>query len=164
MPGSVRKFILAARRFMLLFLIWFALAGIDPAAFFPGIVAVLAASWVSLRLLPPVSSLRLWRFALLLPGFLWRSCLGALDVARRALDPRMPLTPGWLEIPCSLSPGGRAALGGAFSLMPGTLVAGTRQGCLMVHCLDTGQPVQAAVEADEKAFAAGIAPPKGAAP
>lgn len=162
MAGSVRKFLLVARRCSLLFLIWFALTGNDPAALLPGIVAVVAAGWISLKLLPPVSSVRLWRFALLLPAFFWRSCLGALDVARRALDPRMPLTPGWLEVPSNLSPGGRAVLGGAFSLMPGTLVAGTRHGRLMVHCLDTGQPVQAAMDADEKAFAAGIVTPEGA--
>jgi len=155
-----RQFLLMARRFALLFLIWFALTGNDPAAFLPGIVAVLIATWISLRLLPPVSSLRLWRFALLLPGFLWRSGLGALDVARRAMDPRMPLAPGWLEVPSRLPPGGRAALGGAFSLMPGTLVAGTRRDRLMVHCLDTAQPVQAAMDAEEKAFAAGIVPPE----
>lgn len=148
----------AGRRAALLGLMWFALVGPDAGAVLPGLLAVGGATWLSLRLLPPVSALRAWRFLLMLPPFLWRSLVGGVDVARRAFDPRLPLKPGWMEAPCHLGGGGRAVLGGGFSLMPGTLVAGTRQGRLLVHCLDTSQPVLRAVAEDEAALARAIPP------
>lgn len=131
-----------ARRALLLGLVWFALTGPDPGALLPGLLAVAAGCWVSLRLLP---------------GFFWRSLIGAADVALRALHPRMPPQPGWVELPTTLPGGGRVAPGGSFSLMPGTLVAGTRQDCLLVHCLDTTRPEEAAVRADERALAEALA-------
>jgi multicomponent Na+:H+ antiporter subunit E len=164
MSDQVRKILLLARRLAVLGLIWFGLVGNDPASILPGMIAVAAAGWISVRLLPLRANIRVWRFVLLLPSFFWRSVLGAVDVASRAFDPRMPLRPGWLEVPSRLPPGGRAALGGAFSLMPGTLVAGTRKGCLLVHCLDTRQPVEEAVQAEEQAFADGLVPPEGSVP
>ena len=159
MWDRVRIFLLALRRALLLGLLWFVLAGPQADALLPGLLAVAAGTWLSLRLLPPVCAVRLWRIALLLPGFLWRSLLGGVDVAGRALHPRMPLAPGWVEVPSRLPGGGRAVLGGSLSLMPGTLVAGTRDGRLLVHCLDTGQPVVREVEADEAAYARAIETP-----
>jgi multicomponent Na+:H+ antiporter subunit E len=49
--------------------------------------------------------------------------------------------------------GQRSAFCALSSLMPGTLPTGTdEQGTLMVHCLDTGQPVAANVAAEEGLF------------
>jgi multicomponent Na+:H+ antiporter subunit E len=159
MRNGVLTSLLAARRALLMALVWFILAGPDPEALLPGVLAVGAATWLSLRLLPPVGWVRLARLLLLLPGFLWRSLVGGADVAARAFHPRMPLSPGWVEVPSRLPGGGRAVLGGTFSLMPGTLVAGTRRGRLLVHCLDRRQPVERAVEAEEAAFGSALARP-----
>lgn len=153
-------FLLAGRRALLLGLIWYVLTGPDPEALMPGLLAVALASWVSLRLLPPVAWVRVWRLAVMLPIYLRRSVAGGVDVARRALDPRLPLSPGWVEVPCGLSGGGRALLGGALSLMPGTLAAGMREGRLLVHALDRGQPVAREVAADEAAIARALAEPR----
>ena len=153
----VHVFLLGLRRWLLLGVVWFALTGPDPAALLPALVAVSLGTWLSLRLLPPVGWLRLWRVALLLPAFLWRSLLGALDVAARALHPRLPVAPGWVEVPSRLPGRGRVALGGSFSLMPGTLAAGTRGGRLLVHCLDTREPVAELIAAEERAYALAIA-------
>lgn len=161
MPGF-HPLLLALRRAFLFGLVWFALAGAEPGTLILGLLAVGLATWLSLRLLPPVSWVRLWRLALLLPGFLWRSVVGATDVAVRAFHPRMPLSPGWVEVPSRLPGGGRAVLGGAFSLMPGTLAAGTRAGCLLVHCLDRAQPVAREIEAEEAAYIAAIETPEEA--
>jgi len=115
---------------------WLALTGAEPDALVPGLVVTIAAVWLSLRLLPARSPLVVWRLALHLPRFVAGSVSGGLDVARRAFSPSLPLNPGWLEVPCDLPDGARAALGGELSLMPGTLAAGSDGDRLLVHVLD----------------------------
>ena len=58
-----------------------------------GALATVAATWASLRLLPPESRTRaVRRFArVLLPRFLWQSLKAGIDVARRAFAPSLPL-------------------------------------------------------------------------
>jgi len=72
----------------------------------------------------------------------------------------MPLAPGWIELPSDLSGGGRAALGGELSLMPGTLAAGCDGDRLLVHLLDTGAGFDTALprEAAEIAAIIGLQP------
>lgn len=130
----------AARRLVLFAAIWIILTGGE--ALLLGAPAVSAACWFSFRLLPPVRPLRLSRVIAMGPGFLRRSLLGGLDVARRALTPRMPLNPGWIGVDVDLPEGGRVALGGELSLMPGTLVAGSDGRRLLVHVLDRDQDVE----------------------
>lgn len=156
MPTKAHASLLLARRALLFAVVWFTLAGPDAEAVLPGLAAVAGATWLSLHLLPPTSWVRLWRAVLLLPPFLWRSLAGGIDVARRAFDPRLPLSPAWVEVPSRLSGGGRALLGGGISLMPGSLVAGTRRGRLLVHCLDASQPAARQVAEDEAALARAI--------
>lgn len=107
-----------------------------------GVLVVPAACCLSLRLLPAIDPLRLFALLAMAPGFVWRSLLGALDVARRALDPRLPLDPGWVEMTVELPDGGRVALGGELSLMPGTLAAGIDGDRLLVHVLDRKQDLE----------------------
>ena len=84
-----------------------------------------------------------------------QSLIAGIDVARRALDPRLPLCPGFVTVSPRLPPGTpRDAFYALASLMPGTLPADTNEdGTLLVHCLDTGQPVAAQIAADEELFA-----------
>ncbi|WP_306119268.1 MULTISPECIES: Na+/H+ antiporter subunit E [unclassified Roseitalea] len=143
-----------AKRAILLFTVWLVLTAADPDALPLGLIAVAAATWLSHALRPdgatPVRPLR--AFALV-PGFLWQSFLGGLDVARRAFDPAMPLAPGWFVIPARLPEGGpRVMLGGEFSLLPGTLVAGTRGDSFLVHVLDRNRDVVQDFEAGEAAL------------
>lgn len=121
-----------------------------------GVVAVPAAVWLSLRLLPARHPLSLWHFARHVPSFISGSLLGGLDVARRALSPRMRLHPGWIEVPVRLPDGGRAVMGWELSLRPGTLAAGTRDGRLLVHLLDTRAGFERAIPGEETAIAAMI--------
>lgn len=149
------RYFITFKRFLFLALIWLALTGADPGGLAIGVVAAAAGAWLSLRLLPPapqgVSLIRLTR---MFPGFVWRSVLGGIDVAWRALHPRMPMKPGWIVLSTALPEGGaRVALGGEFSLLPGTLVAGSRDGMLLIHCLDTDQQIEAAVRREEDAIA-----------
>jgi multicomponent Na+:H+ antiporter subunit E len=144
---SGRTLAAVGRRAAILALIWLALTRGEATLL--GAAALPAACWLSLRLLPPHRPLRLLPLVATAPAFVWRSLLGGIDVARRALDPRLPLNPGWIEVAVDLPDGGRVALGGQLSLMPGTLAAGSEGGRLLVHVLDRDQDVEGAVRIEE---------------
>jgi multicomponent Na+:H+ antiporter subunit E len=136
--------------------VWVVLGGIDAKALAVGAFAVPAATWLSLRLLPLRQHLVLRRLVRHFPAFAGNSLIGGLDVARRALAPRMPLSPGWVEVPVRLHDGGRVAMGAELSLMPGTLAAGVRGDRLLVHLLDTEAGFERAIPREEAAIAAMI--------
>lgn len=133
--------------------LWVGLVGADPEGLALGLAVVPAALWVSLRSMPPQGRLRVGRFLTMLPGFHLRSVLGGLDVAARALAPRMRLAPGWVVAPSRLPPAGRVAMGASLSLMPGTLVAGTEGDRLLVHVLDRTADHAGALRAEEARLA-----------
>lgn len=145
----IRPHSVQIERFALFFGVWLILAGGEGIGF--GLGAAAAATWTRHRLaLPDERPLHLLRLTVLIPGFLYRSIIGGIDVARRAFHPAMPLNPGWISFPSRLPPGAaRVMLGGELSLMPGTLVAGEDKDCLLVHCLDTEMPIAKQV-ADEE--------------
>lgn len=149
-----------AKRTALFAVIWITLAGAEPYALAFGLPAVAAAVWLSLRLLPPVGTLRLLQALLMLPGFLWGSLSGGIDVARRAFSLRPALRPGWVLHPTALGSGARVALGGELSLMPGTLAAGCAEGRLVVHVLDRGAGFEDGIAREEGRIAAIAAPRK----
>jgi multicomponent Na+:H+ antiporter subunit E len=137
--------------------LWLVLVGgADPADRPAGIIALVAATWASLRLLPPggarLSPIPLARLVL---RFLRQSIVAGIDIAWRALDPRLPLRPGFVVYPARLPPGPALdAFCALTSLAPGTLPAGPDEnGALVIHCLDLGQPVAAHLLADERLFA-----------
>lgn len=139
--------------------LWLVLTEGEPDAWAPGLVAAGAASWASLRLLPPTTPGGIRPGAL--PGlalrFLRRSALAGADVAWRALSPRMPLDPGLVACPLRLPPGPRRnAFTAELSLLPGTLAVGTRGDRLTVHCLDRRQPVASEVEEEQALLAAAL--------
>jgi multicomponent Na+:H+ antiporter subunit E len=69
--------------------------------------------------------------------------LAGLDVARRALAPRMRLAPGLVHYRPQLPPSDARSLFQAMtSQMPGTIPSGTQpSGAIAYHCLDASQPV-----------------------
>jgi multicomponent Na+:H+ antiporter subunit E len=113
-----------------------------------------AATWASLRLLPPgpwrLRPVALVRLAL---RFLWQSIVAGADVARRALDPRLPLRPGFVTYPVGFPPGtARNVFTSLTSLLPGTVPAGDENGQIIYHCLDLDQPVVFQLAAEEAAL------------
>ncbi len=59
-----------------------------------GLAGVAAAVLLSMRLMPgTLGRWRFWALARFVPFFLWQSLLGGLDVAQRALRPRLNLRP-----------------------------------------------------------------------
>lgn len=135
--------------------VWLVFAGSDPWDFPAAAGAVVVATWASLHLLPPgtsrKSTLAIARLAL---RFLCQSVIGGVDVARRALDPRLPLQPGFVTYPIGLPSGtARNVFATLTSLLPGTVPTGEEQGQLVYHCLDVGQPVAAQLADEEAALA-----------
>jgi multicomponent Na+:H+ antiporter subunit E len=117
--------------------------------------ATVAATWVSLRLLPPATgSLRFGSLLLLLPHFLWQSVSAGVDVARRALAPRLSLQPGLVSCPLGFGPGlARNTFATITSLLPGTVPCDEVDDVLVYHCLDTRQPVVEQLWEEERRLA-----------
>ena len=146
-----------AIRFACFFLLWLAISGLDLKALPVAAAAAAAATWLSLRLLPasaaPVRPAAAIAFGL---DFLRLAFLSGLDVARRALRPNMDLQPGFVAAPLRLEPGAaRDAFLALASLLPGTLPTGVEDSDprrLILHGLDTRQPVAEELAAEEALF------------
>ena len=131
---------------------WLVLTGAQTGDLAAGLVAAVAATWASLRLMPAqewnLHPIRLGKFVL---HFLRQSIAAGIDVAQRALDPRLPLRPGFVVYQARLPPGTkRDAFCAIMSLLPGTLPCGPAEGNgLTIHCLDVTQPVVEQLAAEE---------------
>lgn len=143
------------KRFILFFAIWLVLTGGAVSALPFGLAAAFGATWMSLRLLPPrARNASFFRLAAALPGILSRVVWGAVDVARRALDPRLPLDAGWIAYRTRLPRGpARIAFSSETSLLPGSLVTGADGDTIHVHALDIGQNIAAQLRREEDRIA-----------
>jgi multicomponent Na+:H+ antiporter subunit E len=133
---------------------WLVLFGFSFADLPMGALTATAATWASLRLMPPGPRLlRPGALARLALRFLGQSIVAGADVARRALHPRLPLRPGFVAYPVYFPPGtARNAFTTLTSLLPGTVPAGDERGQLVYHCLDVDQPVLSQLAAEEAAL------------
>jgi multicomponent Na+:H+ antiporter subunit E len=148
-PGTLASAISRAAGF---FGFWLVLTGADAADLAAGSIAAVAATWASLRLMPAQQwRLRPIKLAGLVLHFLRQSIAAGTDVALRALDPRLPLRPGFVVYQARLPPGTtRDAFCAIMSLLPGTLPCGPAEGNgLTIHCLDVTQPVVEQLAAEE---------------
>ncbi|HYB41160.1 MAG TPA: Na+/H+ antiporter subunit E [Candidatus Methylomirabilis sp.] len=159
--GLVRSAILRGVGFLVM---WLMLSGARAADLPAAAVAVVAATWASVSLLPP-SRLRprpvaIARFAL---RFLGQSVVAGVDVARRVLAPRLSLRPGFAVYPVRLPSGQtRNAFCALTSLVPGTLPTGPdERGALLVHCLDVDQPIAAQLALEESLLSRAMGRPGG---
>jgi multicomponent Na+:H+ antiporter subunit E len=137
--------------------LWLAIFGAAVPDLVVGAAAAAAATWASLSLLPPRGTrLRPVAFVTLVIRFFAQSAVGGVDVARRSLDPALPLRPGFVLCPTRLAPSpARNAFCTMASLLPGTLPVGSDGGgALRVHCLDIGQDVPAQMAEEEAVFLA----------
>jgi multicomponent Na+:H+ antiporter subunit E len=148
-PGPLGSAISRAAGF---FGFWLMLTGADVGDLAAGLVATVAATLASLRLLPAQQwSLRPLKLIEFVLHFLRQSIAAGTDVAWRALDPRLPLRPGFVVYQTQLPPGTtRDAFCAIMSLQPGTLPCGPAEGNgLTIHCLDVTQPVAEQLAAEE---------------
>lgn len=135
--------------------LWVILIGTDLLNVIVGLFAAAAATWASLLLVPAgKGAVPPLAVAVLLARLPWQSLVAGVDVARRALDPRLPLRPGLVTCPTRLPPGpAQDAFRALMSLQPGSMpVTGGSEGEIVVHCLDTSQPVAAQMAAEEATF------------
>lgn len=150
------RFYLVGRRLLGFSLLWWVLTEGYPGAWGLGAPIVLLAILTTL-LLPSGGDWN-WRpagLARFLPFFLLQSLRGGIDVARRALHPQRPLTPGMFEFRLRLpaSPA-RIFFANTVNLLPGTCIASLQDQLLRVHVLDASLPVAAALRQVEERVAA----------
>jgi multicomponent Na+:H+ antiporter subunit E len=116
---------------------WWVIAEGRPDGLPVAVGAAAVAGLVRRRLGPgpfrPIRPIGLLRFV---PYFLWESLRGGVDVALRAIRPRLALSPHLIEHPVGL-PGGpaRTLFAGVLSLLPGTLTAELDGDRLTIHAL-----------------------------
>jgi multicomponent Na+:H+ antiporter subunit E len=152
MPPAWRS---ASLRASIIFCLWVIVAGLKPADLIAGAIATIVVTWISLRLLPADTlhfrPVKLARYA---AHFIYQSIAAGIDVARLALDPRMPLRPGFVIYRPRLLPGASLdTFCTVSSLLPGTLPSGAdASGGLAIHCLDVTQPVARQLAEEEALF------------
>jgi multicomponent Na+:H+ antiporter subunit E len=133
--------------------LWVVLIGASPSDLVVGVLVSVAATWTSLALLPSwPHRVRLTAVLLLVPRFLWKSVVAGWDVARRALDPRLPLHTGFVSYQAQFRGSARNAFASYTSLLPGTLSVEDDGETLLYHCLDIEQPVAADLASEETAL------------
>jgi len=117
-------------------LLWWILTEGAMNSWLVGAPVVVFAAFASTVLLPGAS----WSLPGILrfvPFFLWHSLRGGVDVAGRALHPRLPISPVLLKhqwrLPTGLS---RVFMANTVSLLPGTLSVELDEEFLHVHILD----------------------------
>ena len=125
-----------AFRTVLFALLWWILTDGAITSWLVGAPTVVFAVLASGALLPRVS----WSLSGIIrfvPFFLWHSLYGGVDVARRALHPRLPISPELFDHKWRLPPGlPRVFMANTVSLLPGTLSAELGEAHLRVHVLD----------------------------
>lgn len=128
---------------------------VKPADLVCGLIATLVATQMSLRLLPPAAGkVRLGALIVFVPHFLVQSLLAGIDVARRALDPRLPLRPGIVVYRVGFPPGtARNGFAIITSLLPGSLPVDETADGLVYHCLDISQRIDEQLADEERRLA-----------
>lgn len=135
----------ALLRLVVLGAVWWALVEGKTSTWVYAVVLVPVAVAVSLALSPPRPARgrvlrRTWWAVTLLGWFLWRSLLGGLDVARRALRPRVDVDPGLVEVEWHEDDAVvHVLVAAASSLTPGTLSVEVDGPVLRLHVLDLAQ-------------------------
>ena len=132
----MKRFASLAFRTALFALLWWILTEGATNSWLVGAPVVVLAVLASEALLPGVS----WSLpgaVRFVPFFLWHSLHGGVDVARRALHPRLPISPELFDYRWRLPPGlPRVFMANTVSLLPGTLSAELDEEYLRVHVLD----------------------------
>ena len=140
-------------RIFLFGILWWVLT--DDAKSLLGIGApiTLVAAWTSVKLLAPLS-ISCAGFLYFTCYFVWSSVRGAIDVARCALHPQMPITPEFAEYKFHLPlESARVFMANSVSLIPGTLSTNLDKDWLYVHVLNKSATFEKELEKLEHSVA-----------
>lgn len=147
---------IALVRALCFLILWIILKpSVMPSDLVCGLIATMVATQMSLRLLPPAAGrVRLVALLVFVPHFLVQSLLAGIDVARRALHPRLPLRPGLVVYRVGFPPGmTRNVFAIVTSLLPGSLPIDETEDGLVYHCLDVAQPIAEQMADEERRLA-----------
>ncbi|WP_179950936.1 Na+/H+ antiporter subunit E [Xylanimonas oleitrophica] len=150
---------------------WWAVVEGDPTVVGYGLVTVPVAVALSYAVTgrprpgTPLTPGRFLAAAGLAGWVLWRSVVGGVDVARRALTlPGPDVDPYWRSHTTTLpTPGARAALAFVLNLMPGTVSARLHGDSMDVHVISPDLDVDATIAELERRIAL-VVPPSPAPP
>jgi len=79
---------------------------------------------------------KLFRFALYLPWILYQIILANVDVAKRVLDPKMPIDPGMITFKSVLKTDlSRTTLANSITLTPGTVTIDIDDDTFLIHAI-----------------------------
>jgi multicomponent Na+:H+ antiporter subunit E len=132
--------------------LWLIVSGFSTANLMVGTLAAIGTTWASLAILPCAEgspSIHAWiRLILRMP---FQALVAGADVARRALDPALPLRPGFVAYSTDLPEGTpRDAFAALAALQPGAVpIRSDRRGTFDVHCLDVGLPIASTLAREE---------------
>lgn len=132
--------------------LWLVISGFSTSDLVVGLAVAVIAAFSSARLLPCAGfRLNLLACVEMVLGLPLQIAVAGIDIARRALHPDLPLSPGFIEYTSHFPEGvSRNAFTALVSMQPGSVpIAGHKGGDFMIHCLDDTRPVGAAVAADE---------------
>ena len=76
------------------------------------------------------------RFCVYLPWLIWQIVLANIDVARRVLHPKLPISPKLIEVQASQKTHlGNVIFANSITLTPGTISIRIREGVILVHSI-----------------------------
>ena len=123
-------------RTLMFLVMWWVITVGDPASWWIGLPAVALGVTTSYYLMPK-SNVNWYELVKFIPYFIIRSLVGGVDVARRALHPKLPIVPALIDYPLRLPIGlPQVFFINTVSLLPGTLMADSQGDTLKVHVLD----------------------------
>ncbi len=128
--------------FLIFFLLWILIGGIHIQELILGgvvalILAYLLSSYLKITLSMTTVPKILLFILLYIPLLTIELIKANFDVARRVLDPKLPLNPGFVRIPTSIkSDLGKLVLANSITLTPGTLSIDADESSVLIHWID----------------------------
>lgn len=128
--------------FLVLYLLWIALAGISLEELLVGAVVSLVIAYLirntsayDFGFTIIVSTIKF--IFMYLPLFIWKLILANISLAKIVLDPKLPINPGFVKISTGLKGDtGKLILANSITLTPGTLTVDVEEDELLIHWVD----------------------------
>lgn len=128
--------------FVVIYLLWLAIAGINVSEMILGgvvalILSYILADYVNAALTAGTIVKTILFIGLYIPTLIIELIKANLDVAKRVLDPKLPLHPGFVKIPTDIkSDVGKLTLANSITLTPGTLSIDADEDNIYIHWID----------------------------